>query len=216
MAAALLGEVRDTCHDAVATLLAAAPALVVLVGDAPATGSFAPGTLATFAGFGIDLVIRQGAGPVRLPLSLTVGTWLLDRAGYQGARLAFGVSADVDAAQAAGVGAVLAQREERVAMLVMGDGAARRDEISPGWAATRGVSYDGTVAAALASADVEVLRGLDQATAADLWVAGRASWQVLAGAAGDSQVQAELLLSAAPLGVGYHVATWLLDAATPR
>jgi hypothetical protein len=41
-----------------------------------------------------------------------------------------------------------------------------------------------------------------------LWAAGRAPWQVLAGAAGDSPVKAQVLYEGAPYGVGYVVATW--------
>jgi hypothetical protein len=37
---------------------------------------------------------------------------------------------------------------------------------------------------------------------------GRAPWQVLAGATAQGRWNGELLYSAAPFGVAYHVATW--------
>ena len=51
------------------------------------------------------------------------------------------------------------------------------------------------------------LAALDPGLAAELAVAGRAPWQVLAAAAcGDWA--ADLLYSDAPFGVAYHVAVW--------
>ena len=46
------------------------------------------------------------------------------------------------------------------------------------------------------------------ALAAGLWVAGRAPWQVLAGATRDGTWEGELLHSTRTFGVGYHVAVW--------
>lgn len=205
----VLAKVRAACLEAVHALVAVPADLMVLVGDAPTTGPLPPGTLASLAGFGVNVVVRPGPGPTRVPLSLTVGTWLLDQAGYRANRLAFGVSDDVSPERAATLGAVLGDREPRVAMLVLGDGAARREESSPGWADPRGVSFDETVSAALGAGDPEALSNLDPALARELWCSGRAAWQVLAGASGGMALTARSLLDEAPLGVGYHVATWL-------
>ena len=49
-----------------------------------------------------------------------------------------------------------------------------------------------------------------------LWAAGRAPWQVLAGATRDGTWEGELLHSTRPFGVGYHVAVWQADAADRR
>ncbi len=61
------------------------------------------------------------------------------------------------------------------------------------------------VAAALAEADTEALLGLDPALSAELMVAGRAPWQVLAGAAeaGGGSWRGDLGYVAAPYGVTY-------------
>ena len=84
------------------------------------------------------------------------------------------------------------------------------DLTSPRRPDPRAVPFDGSVAAALANADPAALLAIDVDEAAALAVAGRASWQVLAGAAGDAGYTGELLLTTAPYGVAYHVATWAL------
>jgi hypothetical protein len=49
---------------------------------------------------------------------------------------------------------------------------------------------------------------LDVRLAEELKAAGRAPWQVLAGAAEDAALSGALLYEDAPYGVGYLVATW--------
>ena len=94
----------------------------------------------------------------------------------------------------------------RVAMLVMGDGSARRVLHLHGVPDPQAESYDAGVAAALAAADADRLAGLDPRDG-ELMVAGRAAWQVLAGAAAGARLRG-LLFAAAPLDVGYLVASW--------
>jgi len=94
------------------------------------------------------------------------------------------------------------------ALLVIGDGAAAHTEKAPGYLDERAGPFDDAVAAALAAADPAALAALDPVLAAELWVAGRAPWQVLAGATRDGTWRGELLHSSRPLGVGYHVAVW--------
>src|SRR5579875_2265018 len=62
--------------------------------------------------------------------------------------------------------------------------------------------------AGLASADAARLARLDPALDAELLVAGRAAWQVLAGAAGEARLRGRLLWAAAPYDVTYLVAAW--------
>jgi len=65
------------------------------------------------------------------------------------------------------------------------------------------------VLAQLAAGDAGRLLGLDAGLARELMVAGRASWQVLAGAAAGWQPPAVVDLAfEAPYGVGYHTASW--------
>ena len=66
------------------------------------------------------------------------------------------------------------------------------------------------VTAALAAADPAALAALDPGRDQELFVAGRAAWQVLAGAASAGAFTADLRYAAAPFEVSYYVATWML------
>lgn len=205
---------RAAALRAVERVLAPEPDLVVVVGDDVLARDYDPTDLGSLSGYGVDEVLplgaAGGASPVRdavLPLSLTVGAWLLRTAGWSGATRGRGVPAATTPTAAAGLGAELAGLDARVTMLCMGDGSARRTEKAPGWLDARAGSFDETVARALGEADAAALARLDPQLARDLLVAGRASWQVLAGAAtGDWEGQ--LLADEAPYGVGYFVAVW--------
>ncbi|MFK3980384.1 class III extradiol dioxygenase subunit B-like domain-containing protein [Micromonospora sp. NPDC050397] len=151
------------------------------------------------------------AGSRITPLSLLVGGWLLSRHDLGGRTVLLdAVSADNDAAECAEYGARRSEHRPRIALLVLGDGSARRGEKAPGYHDPRAATYDKRVASALAGADVDALLGLDPSVSARLWVAGRAAWQVLAGAAQATGTAwtADLSYSAAPYGVGYFVANW--------
>ncbi|WP_442933608.1 class III extradiol dioxygenase subunit B-like domain-containing protein [Micromonospora sp. CPCC 206060] len=148
----------------------------------------------------------------RLPLSLLVGGWLVDRtapdgpgAGCRMVSVARDEPVERCAALGAGLGASLPW-----ALLVMGDGTACRGEKSPGYADPRAEAYDDRVAAALAGADSDALLDLDPALATELKVAGRSAWQVLAGAvrAAGGAWRGDLSYHAAPYGVAYFVAGW--------
>src|SRR5262249_59116453 len=81
------------------------------------------------------------------------------------------------------LGMVLAERAPRVALLAMGDACARPAREAPGVPDLAAQEYDEDVAEALAAADARWLARLDPARDNELVVAGRAAWQVLAGAA---------------------------------
>jgi aromatic ring-opening dioxygenase LigB subunit len=90
----------------------------------------------------------------------------------------------------------------------MGDASACRTLKAPGYLDERAADFDAEIARALGSADVEALKTLDTALAHELKVAGRAPWQVLAGAAAGAGLGGALLYDDAPYGVGYVVAAW--------
>lgn len=208
-----LDELRAACADAVGRLVSVPADLLVVVGGAPSVGPFRPGawgSLQGYAGPAVSLDLPPGDGAATLPLSLTIGRWLLDRAGGRADALLFGIAADAETGRCLDIGAALAGRAARVAMLVMGDGSARRTP-KPGYLDPRAEPFDGAVGAALGAGDVDALAGLDVGLAAELAAAGRAPWQVLAGAAADGSWQGEVTYAEAPYGVAYFVATW-----TPR
>ncbi len=228
-AAAELDETRAACDAAIAVLAAADPDLIVTVGGAAETAEFDGSAGGSLAAYGVGW--RTGAGTPVLPLSLTIGRWLLQRAGLLGGRPAE-ARARSWAAGAGGpiglapptrlhatafwaptptclrLGAEIAARARRVALLAMGDGPACLSPQAPGYFDARAQGYDAEVAAALADADAGRLARLDTDVSADLLVSGRAAWQVLAGAAGNGRYRGHLHRAAAPYGVSYLVASW--------
>ena len=211
-AAGELDSLRAACLSAVGRLLDLDPARVVLVGDAPRQATFGLGAVADFAPYGVELHLTLGQagrqdGP-RLPLSLSIGAWLLREAGFAADVTAIGVPATVSSAEAVALAAALVGAEEPVSILAMGDGSARRTPAAPGYIDARAADFDGSVSKALATGDTDAILALDPALAAALLCAGRASWQVLAGAAAGSALHAELLYDEFPYGIGYFVATW--------
>ncbi|MCF2533068.1 hypothetical protein [Yinghuangia soli] len=212
-AAGELDALRRACDAAVAALADARPDRVVVVGTGPESADFAKGGTGSFAPFGVDLAVRLGEGGTgdgteRLPESLAVGAWLLARTPVGVPVSGLAVAAGADAADCLASGAELAAGDERIALLVLGDGSACRTEKAPGYLDARAEAYDAAIAAALGGADVLALAGLDPELADQLWVAGRAAWQVLAGAADGAGLTGTLTYEDAPYGVGYFVAVW--------
>ncbi|WP_066953311.1 hypothetical protein, partial [Streptomyces lushanensis] len=144
-----------------------------------------------------------------LPSSLSVAAWLLDRVRWTAAPVSgLGVGESLTAERCVRAGEEIAARSGRVALLVMGDASACRSVKAPGYLDERAAGFDQEVARALAAADAAALKALDAKLASALKAAGRAPWQLLAGAAGGADLRGELLFDAAPYGVGYLVATW--------
>ncbi|WP_405092982.1 hypothetical protein OG767_08980 [Micromonospora sp. NBC_01392] len=217
-AAPELDDLRAAADAAVARLLAAGPDAILLVGGGPETVRFNAADSGSLRGFGLDRPVRlwkiSCSGGEVLPLSLTIGAWLLNRSGTGLPRLARSVAHDAAPAECAAFGASLITDDDpRVALLVLGDGSACRGVTAPGYDDPRAPAYDDMVAAALAGADADALRGLDPVLSAELRVAGRAPWQTLAGAVGAAggDWRGELSYHRAPYGVAYFVANWELS-----
>ena len=185
--------------------LAAADRLVI-VGSGPVTGHWYDASAAgSLAPYGAPDV-RVGSGEPVLPLSLTMGTWLVEQTKTAALpRTLVTVAADESPSSCLALGRSVAEGPDRIALLVMGDGSARRSEHSPVHLHPRAEIFDTTVAAALDSADTTTLAALDPDLARDIQAAGRAPWQVLAATTG---LSGSLLYHAAPYGVGYFVALW--------
>jgi hypothetical protein len=228
----------------VAGLAAARPGLMVIVGRADQTAEYEPTAAGSLRDFGVPF--STGVGPPVLPLSLTVGVWLVRRFAATAAdgtgprpwrppllpspsspssplppgRLRLqAVAADMPTADCLRLGAELAVLAPRVALLAMGDASARKAAGVHGAADPAAERYDAEVRAALAAADPGRLARLDAALDGELMVAGRAAWQVLAGAAGAAagdgaagaaggRLRGQVRFAAAPLDVTYLVASW--------
>ena len=213
-----LTALREACHAAVATLTDAD--VLVVVGGGDRTVRYPDDAAGSLADFGVPFSI--GAGPPVLPLSLTVGRWLLGsrpvarRSNAMQSVAWQAVAVDAAADECLLLGAELAALAPRVALLAMGDGPGRRARRAPGAVDADADRYDKQVANALATADAGLLADLDPRHDSELFVSGRAAWQVLAGAAladadpGDQRFAAWLGYSGAPFEVSYFVATWQL------
>jgi hypothetical protein len=214
-----LGRLRTTCHAAVAAVRGAAADVIVVVGGAQRTGDYPPDAPGSLRDFGVLFAAGDdwmGApGPAVLPLSLTIGRWLLTRpavgrttASGEPPAAWWGIAADAPTGECLELGEKIAALAPRVALLVMGDGPGRRARGAPGARDLAADRYDAEVAAALAGPSPRALAALDPARDDGLFVAGRAAWQVLAGAAGQGDFDATLDYAAAPFEVTYFVATW--------
>ena len=257
-----LRNVADAATRAVSGLAGPRPDLIVVVGGGAAEREYGADASGGLHAFGVDVTV--GPGEPVLPLSLTVGRWLLERTGilvreeapnptaglvgagaglpgetgaglpaeivglpdkpvglpdepvdWAGAGAAPGnavvfqeVPRNATAGACLKLGRILADRAPRVALLAMGDACARPAREDPGVPDPAAQDYDEEVAEALAAADARWLARLDPALDDELVVAGRAAWQVLAGAARGTRMQGRLLCMAAPYGVTYLVASW--------
>ena len=219
--AVVLPELRAACAEAVARLLRSGPELVVVVGPAPATGEwdpdepFDPAAFAPGVSTGRAAPGRAGRG--LLPLSLGLGVTLLDQGGYRGSRRLIAVGEDEPTSACAVLGAEIAIGTVRTALLVMGDGSARRSLKAPGHLDPRAGPFDARIERAVRTGRLGALLDLDEALARDLMATGRPAWQVLAGAmpdgtgadgsGADGALVAEVLYWDDPFGVAYLVAS---------
>lgn len=194
-----LADVREASEAAVTTLLATDPERVVVIGTGDLAGDRDESAGGSFASYGVD--VHAGGAIAELPLSLTVGAWLLDRAGWTGPRAYSTGTPDIGS---------------RVALLVMADGSAKRSTSAPGFLDERAEAHDARIATALAAGDATTLASLDPALGDTLWAAGtpalRTLGQMTLGQMKKSaDVVAHLRVDVAPFGVGYWVADWVLS-----
>jgi hypothetical protein len=221
-AAAETAPLREACLVAAGALAQQCSRWVAVAAVDPAAVTGAAGS---FAGYGVDVDVTLGpnvspADRVELPLPLLIAAWLRGQVGAGHVTITVSpVPPGSSTAQCRRIGAELAQRLRRdgdpIGLLVLGDGAATHTLRAPGYLDSRAHGLDAAVAEALAAADSSVLLDLDATLASELLVAGREAWQVAAAAAQSlaPAYQGELLYSAAPYGVAYHVALW--DAVWP-
>jgi hypothetical protein len=148
-----------------------------------------------------------GYGRPALPPAAGIGAYLLDQAGYQGARVIWTVSQDEPPAGCAKLGAELAAAGPRTALLALGDGSARRGPKAPGAFDERAAAFDAAVTQAVRAADLDALLAVDPALARDLMATGRPAWQVLAGALAGTAPAAQMRYAGDPFGVLYLVAS---------
>jgi len=205
-AALVVPDLRRACQDAVAGILSRAPSVVVIVGVADDTRRWDPATRLDLGVFAPQLAARaQPAGD--LPTSVGLGSMLLDQAGHRGPRELQSVAERESPEACAALGEGLAAAADRVALLVMADGSARRTLRAPGYLDARSAPFDEEVHRAVRQADLEALLAIDPLLAHELMATGRPCWQVLAGAARGPQSACQVRYCDDPFGVSYLVAS---------
>lgn len=204
-------SLRDASLAAVRGATAPDVGRVVVLGGAARSGAWDPALPADVRGFGTTGP-RPPDGTPHLPLSLGVGTRLLGDAGWDGPRDLLSVAWDASPAEIAQTGTDLASSGEPTALLVLGDGSARRGDKAPGYLDERAFAFDEALAQALAAGDPHALLALDRGLAAELMADGLTAFQVLAAAvrAQETAVDAQVLYQDDPFGVMYLVALWRL------
>jgi hypothetical protein len=183
-------SLRSACDDSVDRLAAvAAGSLLVIGADGPPVTprDFAPRIPDTSDG--------------RRPLSLMIAEWLLRGRATNPTYVAIGADGRPESPWP--------ETPEPIALLVMGDGSARRSLKGPGYLDERAQLFDDAVVAALAAGSVDGLADLDLALAAELLVGGAATWVAAANLIGtERHWRGEILYADAPYGVMYAVAFW--------
>ena len=207
----VIAKVLSACDAAVAGLAAARPELIVVVGaagkGAPAGAAYDGSAAGSLAEYGVRFA--TGAGDPVLPLSLTVGAWLVRRSAAPPAPLRLrAVARATPVAECLRLGAEIAREAPRVAVLAMGDGPGRRAAGVQRAADPAADAYDAELTAALAEADPARLARLAPSLDDELLVAGRAAWQVLAGAAEGQRLRGHLRCAVTHYEVSYLVASW--------
>jgi hypothetical protein len=205
----VLPELREACAAAVTELLRAGPEIVAIVAPGPETAAWpGDGRLNVAAFGGLPAASPDPVtGRCSLPPAAGIGAYLLDQAGYQGPRSIWTVSPDEPSAGCRKLGADLAATGQRTALLVLGDGSARRGPKAPGAFDERAAAFDAALVRAVRDADLDALLAVDPALARDLMATGRPAWQVLAGALAGTPVSTAIRYADDPLGVLYLVAS---------
>ena len=210
-AASELDGLREAAASAITAAYGAGVQLV-LIGAGEVSRAHSPLARGSFAAYGVPGDLHLGnpscGGAEELPLSLTVGAWLVREAlGPRTNARGFSIGPDFGGSAAAVELLALAQ-ESDMALIVMGDGSARRSLAAPGYLDERAEAFDAGVATALASGDPEALAAIDATLGRELAAAGVPAWHAAADVF-TGRYAARVGYDDAPFGVGYFVASWL-------
>ena len=222
-----LDHLRAGCMAALAEVLSPATQRVVVVGAGAKNRLYTEGS-GTLRGFGVDLDVdlsfalnvpgepplpQAPGGGERLPLALTLGTWLLQQAGWSGERLAVEIDMSADEAEVDSRAlevAHLLESDLPTALLVVADGSAARTEKAPASLHPEAAGFDAAVAAALASGLPANLGALDRERAIEVSAGGWPAWHLASSLCAGAEFQARMHADEAPYGVGYLVAEWVV------
>ena len=190
--------------------VAALPPRWVVIGIGTADDVVGPESVGTFAGFGVDLVVRlspQATGQPARVAGLRADRRMGARTGSARCHAEVRVYAghhDADAALAFGrrLRAEIDQLAEPIGVLVIADGANTLTPAAPGGYHPADVDVQLALDDALASGDLAALTRLPGQ------IVGRVAFGVLAGLAEPAPRSVKELYRAAPYGVGYFAGVW--------
>jgi hypothetical protein len=209
----LAGGAADEVAELRAAMVAAAEALPqrwIVVGVGAGDAVIDSDRVGTFAGFGVDVVVRlspqAAALPVEMPLCALIGGWIRSQAqpdAHAQVRV-YAESHDADAALELGrrLRSEIELSSEPTGVLIVADGANTLTPAAPGGYQPADVGVQDALDDALASGDVSSLAQLPAQ------VGGRVAFGVLAGLAEPAPRSAKELYRAAPYGVGYFAGVW--------
>jgi len=209
----LAGAAADEVAELRAAMVAAVAALPprwVAVGVGAADGVVGPDGVGTFAGFGVDLVVRlssQASGqPGELPLCALIAGWIRAQAQPDASTEVRVYAESHDAQTAIALGRRLRgeidESAEPTGVLIVADGATTLTPAAPGGYHPEDADVQRALDDALACGDVAALTRLPEQ------VRGRVAFGVLAGLAEPVPRSAKELYRAAPYGVGYFAGVW--------
>jgi hypothetical protein len=215
-AAAELDDLRAACRVAIRRVVAA-DSKILVIGAGERRMRFDSTARGSLAGYGVSLEVSLGSaerGPIELPLSLTVGAWLLhDALGPD--RNASGYSVGPEGGSEPELLGPAADPDASVTLLLLGDGSARRSTAAPGYLDERAEGFDTTVVAALASGEARQLQ-VDVELGDQLLASGPRVWGEAARLLESGTYAADVLYDSAPYGVGYFVAAWTRSDVDPQ
>jgi hypothetical protein len=209
----LAGAAADEVAELRAAMVAAVAALPphwVVIGVGTEDVVVGPESVGTFAGFGVDLLVRlspQAIGePGELPLCALIAGWVRAQAQSDGRAEVRVYAGQHDAATALALGRQLRREIDQLAeptgVLVVADGANTLTPAAPGGHHPGDVDVQLALGDALGGGDVAALTRLPGQ------VVGRVAFGVLAGLAEPAPRSAKELYRAAPYGVGYFAGVW--------
>ena len=185
-------SLRSACNTAIDRLIGTSPNQLLVLGT--------DGPLVDWQGF-VPRLIDPDSRP--MPLSLQVGAWLLSTHSLGCEPSYIAIRPDGEPVTP------WPNLSASTALLVMGDGSARRSLKGPGYLDDRAEPFDDSVVKALADGAAQSLADLDLELADVLLAAGAPAWVAAAKLLRTGRWRGDVLYTDAPYGVMYTVATWL-------
>ena len=214
LAAAAAAEIADLRAAAKTAVTALPPRWNgVGVADIATDSDAGPGSVGTFAGYGVDVRVglsgeaaAAGRDPAALPLCALITAWLRGLTQPTASAEVRAYRSDHDPGTAVSLGrrlrAEIDATGDPIGVLVVADGANTLSPPAPGGYDPESIPVQAALDDALAAGDSAALTRLPDG------IVGRTAYRVLAGLTEHRPRSAEELYRGAPYGVGYFVGLW--------